>query len=813
MAKIVEKSAEDREVIITEVFPAHILIDKRKSEHIQTVGEHCCNVARYTRETLMPLGLPSTGELAGLIHDAGKFCRAFSEYIYHAVRGEPVRRGSVNHTFAGVRLLLERYFDPAGDPYHNMTCEILAFAVGSHHGQFDCIDPDGKDGFLHRLEKEGISYPESKENFLFLCADTQKLDKLFEQSVEEIKQAVAACKTAAKSTEELLFVLSLLSRSVLSALIDADRQDTAEFMHAMDFPQPPRDMRPVWQKSLMRVEKKLLEFGNEKPIDQARRVISDQCRAFAKREGGVYRLWVPTGSGKTLAGLRAALAFAAGHDSTRLFFVIPLLGVLEQNAKVIREYLQDDSLILEHHSNVLRIKNDRDELDENELLCENWRSPVVITTLVQFLNTLFDGGTSSIRRMNALAGSVIILDEVQSVPRRMLSLFNLALNFLSKVCGATVILCSATQPCLEEVRHPVSLAANPDLVPYDPALWQPFLRTEIIDRCKPDGYTVGELADFALEELDRFGSVLIICNKKEQARALYQELHTADAKVFHLSTAMCMAHRIDTMKQINALLSDKARVICVATQLVEAGVDFSFGCVMRACAGMDNIIQAAGRCNRHGEVGCICPVYIINFQGEKLGFLREIGESQTATAELLSSFAKDWEAFDGSLQSERSIRYYYRRLFDAMPRQAQDYSVSELGSSLYEMLSHNSVFRAKGQNAVFHTICQAFRSAGDSFQVFDQENTDVLVPYGEGKTLIEELGSERARYDLYYRKELLEQSKPYCAALFQYQLRQLEEGHGLEPLCGDAILSVLPEFYNTHTGIDFSGGNQSFWEA
>lgn len=800
-------------MVITEVFPAHIRVDEGQNEHVQTVDKHCRNVARYTRETLTPLCLPCTGELAGLLHDAGKFCHAFADYIRRAARGEAVHRGSVNHTFAGVRLLLERYFDPAGNPYRNMACEILAFATGSHHGQFDCIDPDGKDGFLHRLEKEGISYPEAKKNYLSLCADTQKLDKLFEESVEEIKRAVDACKSAAKSMEELLFVLSLLSRLVLSALVDADRRDTAEFMHAMDFPQPPRDMRPVWQESLRRMEKKLLEFGNEKPIDQARRAISEQCRAFAKREGGVYRLWVPTGSGKTLAGLRAALAFAAGHGSTRLFFAIPLLSVLEQNSNIIRKHLQDDSLILEHHSNVLHIKNARDELDENELLCENWRSPVVITTLVQFLNTLFDGSPSCVRRMNALIGSVIILDEVQSVPRRMLSLFNLALNFLSKVCGATVILCSATQPCLEEVSHPVSLAANPDLVSYDPALWQPFLRTEIIDRCKPDGYTAGELAGFALEELDRFGSVLIICNKKEQARSLYQELRTADAKVFHLSTAMCMAHRIDAMKQINALLTDKARVICVATQLVEAGVDFSFGCVMRACAGMDNILQAAGRCNRHGEFGRICPVYIINFQGEKLGFLREIGESQTATAELLSSFAKDREAFDGSLQSERSIQYYYRRLFGAMPRQAQDYSVPELGSTLYEMLSHNSAFRSKGQRAVSHTICQAFRSAGDSFQVFDQESTDVLVPYGEGKTLIEKLGSERARYDLYYRKQLLEQSKPYCAALFSYQLRQLGEGHGLKPLCGDAILSVLPEFYSPDTGIDFGGSNQSFGEA
>lgn len=770
-------------------------------------------MAHYTRATLEPLKLANTGQLVGLVHDLGKFCQAFSDYLDRASRGEKVHRGSVNHTFAGVRLLLERYFDVHGDPYHNMACEILAFAVGSHHGQFDCVDPDGENGFTHRVEKQGIFYSEAKKHFFSLCAEPSQVDTLFKKSVKELTQAVTLCKGVSHSREELQFHLSLLSRLVLSALIDADRQDTAEFMHAMEFPPSPREMRPLWQQELFYMEKKLSEFRRTKAIDQARFSISEQCRAFSTREAGIYRLCVPTGSGKTLASLRASLAFAASHNNRRLFFVIPLLSVLEQNAQVIRNYLQGDDLILEHHSDVLRLKANTDELDPNELLTENWRAPVVITTLVQFLNTLFSGNPSCIRRMNALANSLIVLDEVQSVPRHMLSLFDLALNFLTTFCGATVILCSATQPCLEETEHPLALVPLPDLVPYDPALWQPFLRTEILDRRRPGGYTAAAVADFALQQIASFESVLIICNKKEQARALYQELRAAKASVFHLSTAMCMANRSNVFQQIGRCLCAKKRVICVATQLVEAGVDLSFGCVMRANAGMDSIIQAAGRCNRHGEFGRLCPVCIINFQGEKLDFLQEIEAAQTATTELLSCFSADPGSFGGSLQSECSIRYYYRRLFSAMPLHAQDYTVPAFHSTLYEMLSHNSTFRTKKPDSVLPTICQAFRTAGDAFQVFDDQTVDVLVPYKEGAKLIEAFASERARHDLHYRGLLLQQARPYCAALFGYQLQQLQQQHGLQSLCEGAILAVLPEFYHEETGIDLCGGDQLFLEA
>lgn len=793
-------------------FPAHIRTTDAGEPQIQTVTEHCRNVSAYCSNALRQPGLSSTGRLAGLVHDSGKFTAAFSDYITRAARGEAVRRGSVNHTFAGVRLLLERYADPAASSYRNLASEMLAFAAGSHHGQFDSVDPEGQDGFAHRTQAQNIFYEEAKANFLSECAEQTELDALFDASVSEIEHAVSQCKTVCQTQDELFFCFFLLSRLLLSALIDADRQDTAEFMCDMPFPSPPEDMRPIWDARLKAVERRLSQFPADRPVDQARRAISEQCRAFSARECGIYRLSVPTGGGKTLASLRAALAHAAAHGKQRIFFLTPLLSVLEQNAHVIRTYLEDDSLVLEHHSNVVREENTVDELDYNELLTENWHAPVVITTLVQFLNTLFDGGNACIRRMHALCNSVIVLDEIQSVPRHMLSPFNLAVNFLSGVCGATVILCSATQPCLETAVHP--LLKPHDLIPYDPALWTPFHRTEIVDQCQTGSYTPETLADFALEQLADAGSLLLICNTKAQAATMYEQLRHADAQVFHLSTAMCMAHRILSLKQINACLEQRTPVVCVSTQLVEAGVDFSFGCVIRLFAGMDNVVQAAGRCNRSGEFGALRPVFIVKLQGETLTHLREIQQAQNASEELLGSFRQNSAAYQNDLQSDSAITYYYRRLFFNMPRLAQDYPVPQHKTTLFQMLSLNSDFRLKS-NAPHpaHLLGQAFRTAGEAFKVFDNSTTDVLVPFDEGTELITALNSAKAQHDLLYRKSLLDQAKHYSVSLFEYQLKQLQACGGLLPLCGNTVCAVQPPFYSLETGVTIKGSESLFLEV
>jgi CRISPR-associated endonuclease/helicase Cas3 len=315
-----------------------------------------------------------------------------------------------------------------------------------------------------------------------------------------------------------------------------------------------------WRRMLHYAESKINGMDGSGAINAARGKISDLCFQFAEKPGGIYRLTVPTGSGKTLSTLRYALAHASKHAKRRVFFIIPLLSVIEQNAEVIRNHIENQELILEHHSNMINLSSSDGELNRYELLSESWDAPVVISTLVQLLDTLFSDKTTCIRRMHALADSVIIIDEVQSIPTRTISIMNEAINCLTQLCGATVVLCSATQPCFERVDHPLRLGDNSDLVPYDPELWRVFKRTEVIDRCTPFGYSDEAAADFINDQLSSGESLLMICNTKATAKRLFELLDMANRSsdapylLFHLSTSMCTKHRADTLAAIKANL-------------------------------------------------------------------------------------------------------------------------------------------------------------------------------------------------------------------------------------------------------------------
>ncbi len=775
---------------------------------VQSVSEHCRNTGVYASNALKDVSLSASGYLAGLVHDAGKYASLFQDYLVHQTGA----RGSVNHTFAGVRLLLERYYQEDAGDFSAEASELLALAVGGHHGLFDCVDDRGKNGFRHRLTKENIGYQEAVERFLHFCIDEKELDQRFQAARNELTSVLERILTLTDENseyfeDETAFYSGLLARLLLSAVIDGDRRDTAEFMNDARFPavRCGEELREMWETCLERVEKKLAELPDEAPIDQARRTISEQCRAAAALPGGVFRLNVPTGGGKTLASLRYALAHAQKFGKRRIIFTAPLLSILEQNAAVIRSYIQDDSLILEHHSNLIRPK-DGEELDELELLTETWDAPIIITTLVQLLNALFSGKTTAIRRFHALCNSIIVIDEVQTVPSKMLSLFSLGVNFLSEVCGATVVLCSATQPCMEKIRHPLHTPI-PDLVLQDPALWKVFQRTEIQN--VGEG-SLEEIAALAIEQLETADSLLIVCNKKSQAQRLYELLKGSDVELFSLSAAMCVAHRRDTLDKLRlSLKRGGGKTVCVSTQVIEAGVDISFARVIRLCAGMDSVVQAAGRCNRSGEAGpnVLAPVFLVQCRGESLARLPDIRRGHDATGELLAEFALHPERYGGRLDSDEAIGYYYRALYRKEPDGHQDYMWCKGSPSLFSLLSLNRHY----ENEEPYYFRQAFRQAGGQFQVFEENTSDVIVPYGKGKDLIVELCGERAERDLLYVLSLLEEAKPYTVALFQYQIDRLTAEHSLLPLPGGAW--GLSGHYSEETGFSVEGSNLEFEEV
>ena len=802
-------------------YPAHISVNDCKEKTVQSVGEHCLNTASYALGKAIP-GTENIVKLAAILHDMGKYTEQFKDYIEKVAAGINVRRGSVNHTFAGVRFSMDQWHTKERTDenfYENLTAEVIAYAAGSHHGQFDCMGQRGADGYSYRIKKEGIDYPKAKREYLAQCTNEAELNHLFSEAAKEMERIYGSCNELAdkENQDELYFYLAFFARYLLSLVIDGDRTDTAIFMHGQTFaPTLPKDMRLLWDRQFERIEQMNLDMSMSKDdteLNRIRKNISDQC-CESPQNSGIFRLSVPTGGGKTLTSLRYAIATARKFQKKRIFFVIPLLTVLEQNADVIRESIANPEIVLEHHSNILKEEpsdnadNDSEGKKEAELLMETWDSPIVITTMVQLLNTLFSGKPSCIRRMNALANSVIIIDEVQSLPIKLISIFNLAMDFLSEVCNANIVLCSATQPCLGKASHALRYSESADLVKLTPEMRRVFRRTEIIDLKRTGGYTVEELAELSISCMEKEGNALLICNTKGQANQIYECVKSRHSnKTFHLSTSMCMAHRKQTLEEINACLDNKERFVCVATQLVEAGVDFSFRCVIRVSAGLDNIVQAAGRCNRHKENEEIQPVYIVNVKGEDLKFLKEIKEAQIATESVLLSYESDPDEFQNDLLSEPAISEYYQRLYTDMPPDRMDYCIENPDTTIYSMLSDNQKF---AEDDCMYMLRQAFKTAGKEFKVFDQDTYDVLVPYGcEAENIIKDLGESQTRYDFKKRKELLEKAKPYIISLYCYEKENLEKLGGIRSICDDSILVLHEEFYSTEKGVSKEGGNST----
>ncbi len=780
-------------------YPAHIRKDN-EGEIVQTVQTHCRNTAAYAGACLRDIGLEDAGALAGLVHDMGKFKEEFARYLEHP----DAARGTINHSFAGFRFLMERYHGES--PLKSLTAELIAYAAGGHHGLFDCVDGKKRSGFLHRMTKDGIGYHESREIFLIQCASAAELDEQFANAHAALQPVYTELADLTQDPEESAFFLGLLARLLLSAVIEADRRDTAEFMSGYIRPPAPADMAAFWGPYLNRVEEKLSDFPQESAINRARREISDRCRRAADEPGGIYRLNVPTGAGKTLSALRYALAHGQKWGKQRLIFASPLLSILDQTAATIREYLRDDSIILEHHSNVIATVAS-EELDPRELAVESWNAPVIITTLVQLLNTLFDGRTTSIRRFQSLCNSVIVIDEVQTVPPKMLSLFNLAMDFLAEVCGTTVLLCSATQPCLEKTRHPLR-SCRGDLVPYDTALWTSFRRTIITD---VGGRTLERIVELVRDSLEGVQSLLVVCNKKAEAVQLFRALRDCAEESCHLSASMCTAHRQRVLSRLKTALDDKKKCLCVATQVIEAGVDISFARVIRLSAGMDSVIQAAGRCNRHGEQQECAAVYVVSCLDERLEKLPEIRDARKATDQLLDAYRRDPERFDSNLSSDQAMAYYYKALYDAMPQGYQDFYVKSRNRTLLELLSGNE--KNLDETAAYLTqfcLMQAFRTAGALFQVFESDTRDLVVPYSAGEDLITELESRSDReLTPQYLAGWEKRARPYTVAAYDWQLRRL--GNAVAEYAGIAVLN--PDFYDNDTGLTLSPGDAAFLEV
>lgn len=787
-------------------YPAHIRkVDGKK--YIQTVEEHCRGVAEIAAELLRDIGLEKTAYLSGMVHDLGKFSENFKNYIEKAADGEKVQRGSVNHTFAGVRFLLEKHSDEQLSGFSDIVLEILAYAVGAHHGLFDCVDDNNNNGFTKRIQKEGIDYLNAAQEFLKICCSEQDIEDLLKQSEKEFLPVFNEIEKLADNADakiqntQITFYIGFLARLILSAIIEADRSDTAQFMNGYS-EKTVKNISEIWINCIKNVEQKLSTMPLDKPINKTRAQISALCAEAGNLESGIYRLNLPTGAGKTLTSLRYALHHALAHNKKRIIFTMPLLSIIEQNAGIIHDYIGNEELILEHHSNIVET-DENDELDKRELLVESWDVPIIITTMVQMLNTLFAGKTANIRRMQALCNSIIVIDEVQTVPDKMLSLFNLALNFLAKICNATIILCSATQPCFEKTMYPLDKSVK-DLITLTKEQETVFKRVRLEYKGEMD---CEELADFAAGILEENNSLLLVCNTKNEAAVMFNLLCSKikDVKAFHISAGMCTAHRKETIKEMQEALENKQqKVLCVSTQVIEAGVDVSFARVIRLLAGMDNIVQATGRENRNREFDGLAPGYIVRLKGEFLKGLSEIEDAKNAAADLLVKYKNSPKIYDNDLMSEKAINEYYKSLYENVKSGYHDFYIESVRDSILNLMSCNgNVDSEKIPEYNKYFMHQALKTAGGLFTVFDESSIDIIVPYDRGKEIIQKIFAVGDK-DYEKLKAILKEAKLYTVSLFKYQKIKLEEQGALIFVPSAGVYILQDGYYDELTGLNLN---------
>ena len=766
-------------------YAAHIY-----QNHIQSVTTHCRNTAKKCSEYCSTFGAENIGRLAGLIHDVGKLCDDFNSYIR---KESDIRRGEIDHSYAGAKFIMG-----CADRETSGVARLIARVIISHHGLHDWVNDNCEDYFNIRISNTK-NYEQIRANII-LIEDEFVIIELLKKASEEYKTIIHKIKELSEDMLSYSFYKGMFERMIESALIDADRTDTASFMGNTEICDN-NGCNELWNEMKGRMEQKIDSFiDRTDAISIQRKSISDRCAAFADNEVRICRMIVPTGGGKTLSSLRFAINYCIEHGMKRIIYTAPFMSILEQNSIEIRT-ISGDKNFTEHHSNAIAEKGDDDgELHDYELHTERWDQPSIATTMVQLLNTFFLGKTSSVRRMHRLAKAVIIIDEVQSLPLKCVHIFDLAVNFISYICGAAIVLCTATQPETENIRYPLKIDENNSMTGDFAADFKLFKRTDMIPDIDSYGYSYEEAACYCKERFSEAGNLLVIVNTKMSALELFnrvKEICSGDAEVIHLSTNMCPQHRRDRIEHIRSLLSKGERVVCVTTQLIEAGVDISFGCVVRSLAGLDNAVQAAGRCNRHGERTEACPVYLIKLKEEKLGNLQEISTAQRITQQMVDSGKYT------DISSPEAVSDYFRILYKA-EMDKLSYSVQgqetllnylSLNKKRYEMLPKPPTC-SKSES-------QAFKTAGSLFRVIDDNTQGVIVPYNdEAKELIGDLEQKSERISVLLRK-----AQKFTVSVYSGTERSLYENNAVRVLpCGAVILEKA--YYNDEFGVDVAGSEK-----
>lgn len=792
----------------------------------QSLQAHLMETAEIAKLLAAKLDLDQAGELLGLMHDFGKYSQDFQEYIKSVTGINPdaddyvLPNGKkIDHSTAGAQWVYRelRKFG-AVQGIGELFGQMLGLCIASHHGEglIDCLDGEGNPKWVERFNKT--------DELTHLAECEQNADEAVQQKAKELAgenlirsllsvvKPILSNQTINNKIKE--FYLGCLTRFLFSCLIDADRINSSDFEREAQKEVRRLTEKPDWQSAIDKLETHLAGFESCYPIDKIRRKISDDCLKRAADSRGIYTLTVPTGGGKTLASLRYALHHAQKHNLDRIIYIIPYTSIIDQNAQAVREILGED-WVLEHHSNLEPEKQSW----QDKLLSENWDKPIVFTTMVQFLDAWFGGGTRGARHIHPMTNSVLIFDEIQTLPVKCVHLFCNVLNWLTTFGKSTAVLCTATQPLLGEsglqnfpegkresiaARGLLKQPAHAEIMGTDEQreeLYKKLSRVEIRFNEKAGGWNVKEAGAFLLEQFQTTQSCLFIVNTKKWAQELYQYCkgqNVPPEALFHLSTNQCATHRKEIFDIIKARLENKEPVICISTQLIEAGVDISMACVIRALGGLDSIAQAAGRCNRHGEKEGKGQVWVLNLQEQDFTrILPDIQAGKTHAERVFRDFAGQDILQPAAM--ERYFEYYFYQRSDEM-----SYSIkNSTTGSLLDWLSDNALnpFGEKNnkRSKPLPLLMQSFKSAGHAFQAIDAPTHAVIVPYGEGVELIAKLCGE---WDPKEMHRTLQKAQRYSVNVFPNVWDKLQKENALhETIEGSGIYYLDERYYNNEFGL------------
>ncbi|NIA30903.1 MAG: CRISPR-associated helicase Cas3' [Actinobacteria bacterium] len=715
---------------------AHSL-EGRPKEEWQPLEEHLIGVAEKAEAFASVFGAREWGRCAGLAHDAGKATSAFQRRL----EGSPER---VDHSTFGARLARD-----SGGP----VGLLLAYAVAGHHGGLS--DGGEQETQLHFRLKHG-KVPMDVE----LLPEVDCQDDL--TSPFKLSRGRAG------------FSFSFFTRMIFSCLVDADFLDTEEFCAPQKAEERSASLGaeifPVLQQKFNTCLDSMSRDTEPTPVNTLRQNVLFQCRDKAKFPRQIFSLTVPTGGGKTLSSMAFALDHAVQHGLRRVIYAIPFTSIIEQNAKVFQDILGREQ-VLEHHCNF----KERDEPEEaaynrrRGLAAENWDTPVVVTTNVQFFESLFSNKTSRCRKLHNIARSVIVLDEAQAIPTEYLEPCLAALRELVDHYGCSVVLCTATQPALDDKSNlRTALPKIQEIVDNPAKLYE--------ELCRTDVSFIGRITDDELAgRLEEEQQVLCIVSTKPQAKALFERLQKEEG-VFHLSTNMYPQHRRRVLDSIRKRLKEKKSCRVVSTSLVEAGVDLDFPVVYRAMAGLDSIAQAAGRCNREGKMDELGKVFI--FESEKTARMPWLKRCISRAGETLRSLP------NADPLGLEVMRRYFELLYDV------------------QELDQKQIMRLLNPKPLRKELFFPFREAARAFQFIEEESIGVVVAIEpEAKKLVQELRFTE------FPRATLRKLQQYSVAVRMKEFAELDAVGALEIIHGEFPVLCNKAAYHDDVGLCVEEGD------